>query len=138
MEVNMDDEQVTIGTNYLLNILFDCNNNRLNYLMNTFVFEYQFVFFCIILNNLLCFVTPIEWKQFGESFVSDLWQFFNNDEYSDVTISTEDGQQIKSHRILLAMCSAYFRELFKRNKGPGHISKYTAQLNDTDRGYVLM
>lgn len=66
----------------------------------------------------------IEWKQFGESFVSDLWQFFNSDEYSDVTISCEDGHEIKSHRILLAMVSTYFRDLFKRNKYPGHIGKY--------------
>ncbi|XP_055320035.1 modifier of mdg4-like [Sitodiplosis mosellana] len=64
----------------------------------------------------------IEWKQFGESFVADLWQFFNSDEYSDVTITTEDGQEIKSHRILLAMCSTYFRDIFKRNKNPGHIT----------------
>ncbi|XP_031616544.1 protein tramtrack, beta isoform-like [Contarinia nasturtii] len=63
----------------------------------------------------------IEWKQFGEGFVSDLWKFYNSSEFSDVTISTEDGQEIKSHRILLAMCSVYFRDLFKRHKGPGHI-----------------
>lgn len=69
----------------------------------------------------------IEWKQFGESFVADLWQFFNNDEFSDVTITTEDGQAIKSHRILLAMCSTYFRDLFKQNKSPGNISKYIKQ-----------
>lgn len=67
----------------------------------------------------------IEWKQFSESFVADLWQFFNSDEYSDVTIITEDGQEIKSHRILLAMCSTYFRDMFKRNRCHGQISKYT-------------
>lgn len=65
----------------------------------------------------------IEWKQFGEAFVADLWQFFNSDEYSDVTIITEDGHEVKSHRILLAMCSTYFREIFRRNKGSGHIGK---------------
>lgn len=70
----------------------------------------------------------IEWKKFSESFVADLWQFFNNDEYSDVTIITEDGHEIKSHRILLAMCSTYFRNMFKRNKSHGQISKYIQEM----------
>lgn len=65
----------------------------------------------------------IEWKHFGEAFVGDLWQFFNSDKYSDITIITEDGHEVKSHRILLAMCSQFFRDVFQRNNSPGHIGE---------------
>lgn len=67
----------------------------------------------------------IEWKRFGEAFVADLWHFYDSDEFSDVTIITANNNEIKSHRILLAMCSTYFRELFQRNKNNqmGHIGK---------------
>lgn len=74
----------------------------------------------------------IEWKQFGEAFVSDLWQFYNSDEYSDVTVVTEDGHEIKSHRILLAMVSTYFRDIFQRNKSPGHVGKYSQTMNGSN------
>lgn len=57
----------------------------------------------------------VEWPNFGEALGQDMWQFFMADEYSDVTISTEEGDKIRSHRIILAMCSPYFRELFKMN-----------------------
>lgn len=66
-----------------------------------------------------------EWERFGEGFVADLWRFYDSNEYSDVTIVAENDTKIKSHRILLAMCSTYFREMFKRNRrtGNGQIGK---------------
>lgn len=63
----------------------------------------------------------IEWSHFSEALASDLWQFYNSSDYSDVTIYTDDGHQIKSHRIVLAMCSDYFRDLFKKNQTPNCI-----------------
>lgn len=66
----------------------------------------------------------IEWSHFSEALASDLWQFYNSNDYSDVTIYTDDGHQIKSHRIVLAMCSDYFRDLFKKNQTPNCISKF--------------
>lgn len=75
-------------------------------------------------------VLSIEWKGFGEALAGDLWQFYNSNEHSDVTICTDDGHEIKSHRILLAICSKYFRELFKRFKTPNQIGKYKTHCND--------
>lgn len=66
----------------------------------------------------------IEWSHFSEAVASDLWQFYNSNDYSDVTIYTDDGHQIKSHRIVLAMCSDYFRDLFQKNQTPNCISKF--------------
>lgn len=65
----------------------------------------------------------IEWNGFGDALGNDLWQFYMSKEYSDVTICTEDGREIKSHRILLAMCSIYLHELFQRHNGSNIIGK---------------
>lgn len=66
----------------------------------------------------------IEWQNYGQALGGDVYQFFMSKEYSDVTISTEDGFEIRGHRIILAMCSPYFRDLFKINDAPNQISKY--------------
>lgn len=58
----------------------------------------------------------VEWPNFGQALGHDMWQFFMKHEYSDVTICTEEGDEIPSHRIILAMCSPYFRDLFKTNR----------------------
>lgn len=71
----------------------------------------------------------IEWNGFGDSLATDLWQFYMSREFSDVTICTEDGCEIKSHRIILAMCSTYFRDLFSKHNGSNMIGMC--------KGYVL-
>lgn len=65
----------------------------------------------------------IEWEGFSTALSGDLWQYYMAKELSDVTISTEDGRDIRSHRIVLALCSAFFRDLFKRNNAPNQIGK---------------
>ena len=39
-------------------------------------------------------------------------------EFSDVTLVSEDGQQIEAHKVILASASPFFLELLKRNKHP--------------------
>lgn len=75
-----------------------------------------------------------EWNGFGDALSNDLWQFYMSKEYSDVTICTEDGREIKSHRIILAMCSVYLRELFQRHNGTNIVGKCIARL--IQKGYV--
>lgn len=57
----------------------------------------------------------VEWQNFGQAMGHDMWQFYMSPEYSDITLATEDGYEIQSHRIILAMCSPYFRDLFRRH-----------------------
>lgn len=71
-------------------------------------------------------VRRVEWKNFGETLANDLFQFFDSGDYSDVSLFTEDGYEIKSHRILLAMCSGYFHDLFRRNKVSSQCGKLYA------------
>lgn len=68
----------------------------------------------------------VEWQNFGQALGDDLWQFYMAKDYSDVIICTEDGHEIRGHRIILAICSPYFRDLFKINDSPNQIGKCCA------------
>ena len=39
-------------------------------------------------------------------------------DFSDTTLVCEDGQQVEAHKVILAMSSPFFRNLFKNNKHP--------------------
>ena len=42
-----------------------------------------------------------------------------NEEYLyDVTLASDDDEQIEAHRVILSMCSPLFRNIFKNNKHP--------------------
>ena len=41
-----------------------------------------------------------------------------DNDFSDVTLACEDGQQIETHKVILAASSPFFRDLLKRNRNP--------------------
>lgn len=65
----------------------------------------------------------IEWQNFGQALGHDMWQFYLSNKYSDVTICTDDEHEIRGHRIILAMSSGYFRDLFQKNGNTNPIGK---------------
>ena len=38
--------------------------------------------------------------------------------FSDVTLACEDGQQVEAHKVILAASSPFFQKLLGRNKHP--------------------
>lgn len=68
-------------------------------------------------------VVTVEWQNYGQALGHDMWQFFMSDEFSDVTLRTEDGYELRGHRILLAISSTYFREAFQRNNTPNSMGE---------------
>lgn len=78
------------------------------------------------LNNMMTNddIVTVEWPNFGQALGYDVWQFYMANEYSDVSIRTEEGYEIPSHRIILAICSPYFRDLFKTNRTASPIGKW--------------
>lgn len=70
----------------------------------------------------------VEWPNFGEALGQDMWQFFMSKEYSDVTICSEEGYEIPGHRMVLAICSPYFRDLFQRKENANPIGEYLTQI----------
>ena len=56
----------------------------------------------------------LKWNNFSTSITSAFHNLQDSQELLDVTLSAE-GQQLKAHRLVLAACSPYFRDVFKVN-----------------------
>ena len=58
----------------------------------------------------------LKWNDF-HSNLTNSFSYFRNKEYlHDVTLVTDDNQQLSAQRFVLSMCSEYFQSLFVNNK----------------------
>ena len=48
----------------------------------------------------------------------DFGGFRNDKDFADVTLASEDGTQIETHKMILALSSPFFKEMLKNNKHP--------------------
>ena len=58
----------------------------------------------------------IQWNEFQNVVCSAFEELRNEHELTDVTLVSEGGEQLEAHKIVLASCSPFFMDLFKRNK----------------------
>ena len=60
----------------------------------------------------------LKWSDF-QSNVSNSFGLLRNEDYlHDVTIVTDDNEQVAAHKLVLSASSEYFESIFKRNKSP--------------------
>ena len=60
----------------------------------------------------------LKWNDF-QSNVSNSFSLLRNEDYlHDVTIVTDDNEQVEAHKLVLSACSEYFKNIFKKNKNP--------------------
>ena len=60
----------------------------------------------------------LKWNDF-QSNVSNSFSLLRNEDYlHDVTIVSDDNEQIAAHKLVLSACSEYFKSIFRRNKHP--------------------
>ena len=58
----------------------------------------------------------LKWNDF-QSFASKSFHIFRNEAYlHDVTLVSDDFQQIPAHKLVLSSCSEYFRNIFQNTK----------------------
>ena len=59
----------------------------------------------------------LQWNDFKDfsSAVGDLRQ---GQDFTDVTLACEDGQQVEAHKVVLVASSPFFLDILKRNKHP--------------------
>lgn len=61
--------------------------------------------------------------KFAENLSSGFQSLFDRGDFVDCTIAC-DGQLLQCHKLVLAICSPYFREIFMNNPCRHPISKY--------------
>ena len=60
----------------------------------------------------------LQWNDFKENTVSALGRLREDNDFADVTLACEDGQQMEAHKVILSASSPFFQSLLKRNKHP--------------------
>jgi len=58
----------------------------------------------------------LKWNDFQENVNSAFRTFREDREFADVTLASEDGQQVQAHRVILASNSPFFLNLLTKNK----------------------
>ena len=59
-----------------------------------------------------------------------------DDDFADVTLACEDGQQLEAHKVILASSSPFFMDILKKHKH-SHPLIYMKGLNSTDMSAIL-
>ena len=57
-----------------------------------------------------------QFADFKENINASFESLRKNDDFADVTLACEDGQQIEAHKVILAASSTFFQNLLRKNK----------------------
>merc|ERR1719187_2018435 len=60
----------------------------------------------------------LKWNDFQANVNSTFGTLREDREFADVTLASEDGQQVEAHKVILASSSPFFLNLLRRNKHP--------------------
>ena len=60
----------------------------------------------------------LQWNDFQENIKGAFGNLREDNDFADVTLACEDGQQVEAHKVILASSSPFFQMLLRRNKHP--------------------
>ena len=58
----------------------------------------------------------LKWDDFQENIIVAFGSFRKGNEFADVTVACEDGEQIEAHKVILAASSPFFEKILKENR----------------------
>ena len=58
----------------------------------------------------------LQWNDFRDNLITAFGSFRGEVDFADVTLVSQDGQQVEAHKVILATSSPFFRDLLKKNK----------------------
>ena len=89
----------------LHNLLAPFNNNKIS--------SYSIIYSIKMSEKLY-----LQWNDFLDNVKKTFGHLRENNDFSDVTLACEDGQQVEAHKVILAASSPFFQKLLQRNKHP--------------------
>ena len=60
----------------------------------------------------------LQWNDFQDNVKIAFGNFREDNDFADVTLACEDGQQVEAHKVILAASSPFFQKLLGKNKHP--------------------
>ena len=57
----------------------------------------------------------LSWNDFERNFSVAFQDLRKENDFFDVTLACKDGQ-LEAHKVILSSCSAFFKEILKKNK----------------------
>ena len=63
----------------------------------------------------------LTWHTYSDHLKSMMKELMMNEDFSDVTLVTEDRKQIKANIFILSACSPVFKDILKKEKNSNHI-----------------
>ena len=78
----------------------------------------------------------LQWNDFKENVESSFKSLRQDIDFTDVTLACKDGQEIQSHKVILAASSPIFRSLLNKNK-QNHIFIYMRGVKMDDLAAIL-
>ena len=66
------------------------------------------------MSNKLC----LQWNDFQENSKAAFENLRDDKNFTDVTLVSEDGEQVEAHKIILAASSPFFQQVLERHKHP--------------------
>ena len=60
----------------------------------------------------------LQWNDFRDNVSSAFGDLRDDQEFTDVTLACEDGQQVEAHKVVLIASSPFFLNLLRKNKHP--------------------
>ena len=58
----------------------------------------------------------LKWNDFQTNVTKSFGQLRNEDDFFDVTLVSDNKQQVSAHKVVLSSCSDYFKSILKQNK----------------------
>merc|ERR1719430_1900376 len=78
----------------------------------------------------------LRWNDFESNISSAFKDLKDNNEFFDLTLACEDDEQIQAHKVILAACSPFFRNILRRHTHQ-HPLLYLKGVRFTDLQSVL-
>ena len=58
----------------------------------------------------------LQWNDFKQNISASLGDLRGDEDFTDVTLVCEDGQQVLVHKVILVASSPFFKEVLRKNK----------------------